>query len=141
MTNCGKCLPFIGKQIKGDRFGSKQPNQTDIETSLWRASYPWGCGRDGVHVLDMKQKNYDTYSTCPKFLDEIDSLLTHPKEHYRELEVDRFYDLHRDPASFIFWDYAVDTKLQAKDNYRTRYPTPIDQNVSMPPGERSYAYR
>jgi hypothetical protein len=141
MKNCGKCLPFIGTQIHGDRFDSKQPNQVDIETAMWRASYPFGCGRDKIHYLNIRQPLLDVYPTCSKFIDDMPTLLTHPKEHYRELEVDRFYDLHRDPAAFIHWDYPMNTQQQAKDNFKVRYPVPIDENPSFPPGQRNFLNR
>jgi len=136
--NCNKCLPLIGSYYKGDRFDSKNPDQVGIETVLKRQSRPYGQARDGIHYINVRRYNYDVPTVCPKFKDSMPTSLTHPKEHYREMEVDRFYDLHRDQSSWVYWDTSMNTKLAAKDNYRPKYPLPLDVNSSLPIGQRTY---
>jgi len=43
--------------------------------------------------------------------------LSHPAYNYREMPLNRFYNLHRDPQANIFYDFAKNTVLEAKDNY------------------------
>ena len=45
------------------------------------------------------------------------SHLSHPAFNYKEAPIDRFYNLVRDPQANIFYDFAKNTVLEAKDNY------------------------
>jgi hypothetical protein len=55
---------------------------------------------------------------CNDFLDPIASHLTNPPQNYREMAINRFYDLPTHPQANIFWDFAVNTHLESIDNYR-----------------------
>ncbi len=136
--NCNKCLPLTGSYYFGDRFDSKNPNQVNIETVLKRQNRPWGSARDRVHWINPKMHNFDVPTVCSKFNDQMPTLLTHPKEHFKEIVLDRFYDLQRDQSAFIFWDTAQNSRLNAKDNYKVKYPILIDINSSLPPSQRNY---
>ncbi len=69
----------------------------------------------------------DTYKlfdskTCSNELDPLYSKDTHPASNYRDLEVNRFYNLPRNPQNVIFEDFAVNTRLEAKDNFKQNTP-------------------
>lgn len=137
--NSNKALPLYGPYYKGDRFDSKNYNQVDIETRLKRQNRPFGSGRDRIHLVNIKQKNRDVPTVGPKFMNASDSLLTHPKQHFRELSVPNYWwDLQRPQSAFIYWDVSQNTRLAAKDAYRTKWPKPLDMNSTLPPGQRSY---
>lgn len=64
-----------------------------------------------------KLKHMDTCARARVSLDQQSTRLTEPPSSYRELSINRFYDLPQNPQLPIFYDFAVNTKLQAKDNH------------------------
>lgn len=50
------------------------------------------------------------------------SHLSHPAYNYREMPLNRFFNLPRDPQANIFYDFAKNTVLEAKDNYVYKIP-------------------
>jgi len=136
--NCSPCLPVYGSVPTGQWYDSKNPNLVDDETILKNQSYDRiGCGRDGVWYIDVNQQNVDLNPYCGKWLTPDPTLLSLPKSYFKELEIDRFYDLQRPQQSFVQWDYAANSRLQAKDAFVQLYPTPISANPSIPPVQRS----
>src|SRR5579863_5517781 len=84
LNNCQKCLPTVGPYTHGNWYDTHNKDLVDVETVLKQQNCPQaGCGRDKIHMLDVSAKNKDVYPKCSKFLDTMDTLLTHPKEHYR----------------------------------------------------------
>jgi hypothetical protein len=47
----------------------------------------------------------------------------------RGAPINRFFDLHRDPQANIFYDYATNTSLEAKDNFVPDLPVPMSSDV------------
>lgn len=68
-------------------------------------------------------KLYDS-KTCTNDLDTQYTKDTHPSSNYRDLEINRFYNLPRNPQNVIFEDFAVNTRLEAKDNFNQQSPQP-----------------
>lgn len=68
-------------------------------------------------------KLYDA-KTCGNELDPLYSKDTHPSSNYRDLEVNRFYNLPRNPQNIIFEDFSVNTRLEAKDNFKGNVAQP-----------------
>lgn len=66
-------------------------------------------------------KLYDS-NMCSDYLDPLYSKDTHAPSNYRGMEVNRFYNLPRNPQNVIFEDFSVNTRLEAKDNYRQSTP-------------------
>lgn len=136
--NCQPCFPVYGAVPDGQWFDSKNPDLVDIESVLKNQSYPRvGCGRDNVRLLDVNEINPDVGPNCGKWITPMDTLMTHPKQYYKELQVDRFYDLERPQESGVFWDYAVNERLAGKDAHVERYPVPLSMNPSLPTAQRS----
>jgi len=54
---------------------------------------------------------------------------------YKGVAINRFYDLPKDPQANIFFDWAVNTKLEAKDNFVPELPNPLT-GVNMVPNKR-----
>ena len=48
--------------------------------------------------------------------------LSHPAYNYREMPLNRFFNLPKDPQANIFYDFAVNTVLEAKDNFVYNIP-------------------
>lgn len=70
-----------------------------------------------------KYKLYDS-NVCGNELNPFYSKDTHPASNYRDLEVNRFYNLPRNPQEVIFENFAVNTRLEAKDNFVQNNPQP-----------------
>lgn len=66
---------------------------------------------------------------CGNKLNAEQTRLTHPPSSYKEMNINRFYNLIHNPQDNIFWDFAEDTKLQAKDNYHPSLPEMWNDNA------------
>src|SRR5271170_4662723 len=136
--NCEPCFPLYGATPDGRWYQSNDPDLVDKETILKNQSYPYvGCGRDKVRLLNSNEKNKDLKGFCNKWITPQESLMTHPKSYYRELQIDRFYDLQRPQESFVSWDYQINSKQQAKDAFVQKFPVPLSFNPSIPPSQRT----
>ena len=51
---------------------------------------------------------------------------------YKGIKQDRFQPLYQDPQCNIFWDFAINSRQQAKDNFRTPWQVPIGQSDDLP---------
>jgi hypothetical protein len=97
----------------------------------------FNCAREKTWFLNVNQIDVDAKPWCVKALTPIESLMTHPKDYYRELEQDRFYDLPVDNDNYVFWDFSVNTRNMAKDAFVQKFPRILSQNPSLPPAQRS----
>jgi hypothetical protein len=48
------------------------------------------------------------------------------------MSIDRFYDLPKNPQSVIFYDFAVNTRLEASDNLIQNVPEVKEYDPAMP---------
>jgi hypothetical protein len=62
--------------------------------------------------------------TCENTLDPIYSLDSHPRSNYRDMEINRFENLPRNPQDHIFEDWARNSRLEAIDNFVPEMPVP-----------------
>tara|TARA_B100001989_G_scaffold250805_1_gene228647 strand:- start:979 stop:1590 length:612 start_codon:yes stop_codon:yes gene_type:complete len=56
------------------------------------------------------------------------SKITNPSSSYRSLPLNRFYTLPIDPQANIFYDFSVNTSLEAKDNLVPGVPNPMKKD-------------
>ena len=90
------------------------------------------CKRDFVNPVDVyKYKTYDN-KYCNRFLDPMATIESFPKQLYREMSINRFYDTINNPQVNIYYDWAVNTQLEAKDNYDNPYPYSIGSDDVFP---------
>jgi hypothetical protein len=138
-SNCGNCMNPYGSVPNAYWNNSLNRNIVDAESVLLQHSYPTiGCGRDRIYLLNTNERNVDLKPFCNKFLIPEDTLLSFPKDYYRELQIDRFYDLQRPQESFVHFDFSQNTRQISKDTFIQRMPTPISVNPSLPNLQRSY---
>jgi hypothetical protein len=133
--NCDRCLSVFGPRgQRGDStIRGHDYRDIDVESMLYRLPIMAAkCDKGELVDYDMKTYNPVHEPMCIKYLDRDDTRLSHPVQHYRELYIDRFFDLPKDPQEPIFWDFAVNTRLQARDNFTPIYPTPIDVEQQLP---------
>ena len=130
-VNCGRCFaPYGPRGIKqafsapgfGIDIDSIMSNRTVINTKSARHKYPTSL--EGFTVYQP--------GDCDPFLESEYSRFTDPIQKYRGLTRDPFYPLNHDPQCHIFWDFSVNTRLQAKDNHKAIFQTPLNQRDLMP---------
>lgn len=137
IENCNKCLSTLGPRSSymghGVSTAVGHPQATsqalaDVESILKNLNVKTTkCKRGNVNPVRPKDfKN--THSTeCNNFLDPMSSRLTYPARTFRDMATNRFHDLPIDPQANIFYDFAVNTRLESTDNFVPHFPTPNDQ--------------
>lgn len=91
----------------------------------------------GVNPIDVTKFGLRHARICNSDLTPESSRLSHPSYNYRDLALNRFYNLPRDPQANVFWDFAVNTSLEAKDNFVPDVPVPFDQSRALPKDARN----
>jgi len=133
--NCEQCLSTLGPRssLMGNGVSTAVGQQVansqklvDVESILSNRNLPLNkCKVGEVNPIDVNKFKLKHARICNEFLDPLSSRLTYPAATYRELGINRFYDLGQNPQNNIFWDFRTNTKLEAKDNYMTKLPKPV----------------
>jgi hypothetical protein len=144
INNCDSCLSVFGPRptsgshsygvssINGHVIAPSQ-GLTDIESILTNRNVIASRCKDGkVNDIDVTQFKLQHARICNDFLDPIATHLTNPASNYRGMSINRFYNLHKPAQANIFYDFAVNTKLEAKDNYRERIPKLMKTDATVP---------
>lgn len=144
VSNCKSCLSVFGPRTSmgGRSFGvssvtpySTQTSQdlADLESILTNRNVIQSKCKDGkVNDIDVTKFRLQHARVCNDFLDPVATHLTNPPTTYRGLSINRFYDLPKQPQANIFWDFAVNTQLEAVDNYREKVPHIIKYDPALP---------
>lgn len=144
INNCNSCLSVFGpRPSQGpNSYGvsSTMKNEsalkqklTDIESILSNRNVLTSKCKDGqVNDIDVTKFHLQHARTCNDFLDPVATHLTNPSQNYRGMSINRFFNLPKNPQANIFWNFASNTKLEAKDNYRERVPRLIEYDHTMP---------
>lgn len=144
INSCSACLSVFGPRTSsGPRsYGVSTttghvtaPSQAnvDIESILTNRNVIASKCKDGkVNDIDVTKFHLQHARTCNDFLDPVASHLTNPPQNYRGMTINRFFNLPNNPQINIFYDYAVNTKLEAKDNYRERIPRLVRYDPALP---------
>ena len=141
--NCNQCLSLNGPRSGHNGWGNNIPianpgidpaqELIDIDSIMSNRNVKTTRSKRGmVNDIDVfKFKTYDS-KLCDKGLDPLSSILTYPKQLYREMSINRFYDLNMNPQMNIYWDQAVNSQLEAKDNYKPPYPYSVENWDALP---------
>lgn len=78
--------------------------------------------RGGVNPVDLTKLNLYHSNICGNKLNPENTRLSHPASNYRDVGIHRFYDPIHDPQENIFWNFSVNTRLEAKDNFKAVFP-------------------
>lgn len=132
VQNCNECLSTLGPRSGHNGVGVStvvgQPPATaqqlaDVESILTNRNMKTSkCRKYGANTIDVNQLPLRHARICNEFLNPETSRLTHPAYNYKEAATNRFFNLIRDPQANIFYDFAENTKLEAKDNYMPEVP-------------------
>jgi hypothetical protein len=90
------------------------------------------CRDAEVNDIDVTKFHLQHARTCNDFLDPLATRLTDPAANYRGIPTTRFVDIHSNPQANIFWDFAINSQLEAKDNFRERVPYVRDNDPTLP---------
>ncbi len=144
MNNCNGCLSVFGPRTSmGPRsYGvstvvgktlAPALDLTDIDSIMSNRNVINSKCRDGkVNTIDLNSFKLQHAVTCNDFMDPIASHLTDPPQNYRGMSINRFYNLPKNPQVNIYWDGAVNTKLEARDNYFERVPRIAKYDPTLP---------
>lgn len=143
ISNCNECLSTLGPRsgaprgtgvstVNGSRVATSQ-SLVDVESILSNRNLPQNkCKIGEVNPIDVTKFRSNNLRVCNDFLNPLSSKLSYPTYNYREMAIDRFYDLNKNPQANIFWPYAVNTTLEAKDNFDAKIPNVKVYDQSQP---------
>ncbi len=144
INSCNSCLSVFGPRSSGGprSYGVSTsmghvtaPSQqlVDTESILSNRNVIASKCKDGkVNDIDVTKFQLQHARICNDFLDPVATHLTNPASNYRGMSINRFYDLPKNPQANIFYDQQINTKLEAKDNYRERIPRLMKYDPALP---------
>lgn len=125
--NCKQCLSTLGPRsgLMGQGVSTHIGHPvataqyvTDVESILTNRNLPTSkCKNGEANPIDVTKFGLKHLGPCNTYLDPMASRLSYPPFNYREMPIDRFYNLPQNPQEPIFWNFAVDTRLETKDNF------------------------
>lgn len=142
--NCDGCLSTLGPRAFHMGYGVSTPagnvvaagqhkDVIDLESELTNRNLKNSkLKSQEVNFIDVSKYGVKHAKVCNHFLDPMASRIMNPPCTYREMAINRFYDLNNDPQTNIYWDGARNTKLEAKDNFKPRMVKPKDFDATLP---------
>ncbi|AYV84674.1 MAG: hypothetical protein Hyperionvirus33_17 [Hyperionvirus sp.] len=139
--NCDGCFaPFgprsaygVSMPVENEPGVSQRAELVNIESILTnRNLLNSSCKKNEVNPIDITQFKLKNPRVCKQFISPLSSRLSDPSANYRDLSINRFYDLNKNPQANIFWDFATNTTLEARDNYVAEIPRQWCNKRSFP---------
>lgn len=146
--NCNSCLTTLGPRSSyygsgvssptGDVVAVAQQN-VDIDSVLSNRNVPLSkCKKGKVNPINVTQIKTKDIPVCNDYLDGQNTRMTEPAMFYRGTAINRFYDLNKNPQENIFYDWSVNTSLDARDNFIPKIPTPMTDKMT-PKGDNKWS--
>lgn len=144
IKNCNACLSTFGPRSSNGPMsygvsttvGNKvAPSQqlVDVESILSNRNVLLSKCKDGqVNDIDVTKFKLKNAKICNHFLDPESSLLTLSPKNNRGVSINRFYNLPKNPQANIFWDFSINTRLEARDNFKIKIPKLINYDPTYP---------
>ena len=139
--NCNGCITTFGPgptkfgpvgSLAGDRVAAAQEN-INIDSILTNRNVPISrCRKGKVNPIDVTKIRTKNLPVCDDYLDAQHTKMTDSAMFYRGAPINRFYDLPKDPQANIFYDWAVNTSLEMKDNFVPELPCPLTEVDLLP---------
>jgi hypothetical protein len=106
----------------------------DVDSVLSNRNLPQSRARDGrVNLVNLENdKLYSLKECVSSSLAPEYTHLTAMPQNFRDLQINRFYNLHKNPQDPIFYNFAINTTLEAKDNYVPVGPRVLSQTAAYP---------
>ena len=134
--NCDSCLaPFgVKLDVRGNGVSTSVPvgpamsqRLVDVESNLSNRNLPQSRCRSGrVNLTNPTKEELTHRNNCNSSLSPEYSHHTSSPKNFRDAQINRFYNLKKNPQEPIFYDFAVNTTLEAKDNFRQQVPKFFD---------------
>lgn len=131
IRNCNRCLSTLGPRSRfgvstlGDLKSAESQDLADLESIFTNRNVKTSKSKLGhvnpVNPLD-NQQNLSNNKFCGNAINPEHSRLSYPAQNYRNMSVNRFYNLIHDPQENLFWNFSINTKLEAKDNFKPNIP-------------------
>lgn len=129
IRNCNRCLSTLGPRSRfgistsGVEKSAESQDLADLESILSNRNVKTSKSKLG-HVNPINPLSYklDHQTNCGNLINPENSRLSYPAQNYRSTTINRFYNLLHDPQEPLFWDFATNTRLEAKDNLRPKVP-------------------
>jgi hypothetical protein len=139
VRNCNECHSLNGPRSGKNGYGVSIPIQNpsitpaqdlvDIDSVMTNRNVKTTKTRRGmVNDVDLNKYKLHDAKLCDRGLDPLSSILSYPKQLYREMSINRFYDNNINPQLNIYWNGAVNSRLEAKDNYNYDLPYSLEQD-------------
>ena len=124
IKNCNECSSLFGPRSSHNGYGNNlavefptlTPSQdlVDMESISSNRNVKHTKDKKG-HVNPVNVLNYKTYDVkyCDRGLDPLSSIATYPKSLYREMAINRFYNVGIQPQLNIYWNGSANTQLEA----------------------------
>lgn len=141
--NCDSCFVPIGVKsgFNGagvsttEKFGPAMAQRlVDVESNLTnRHIHQSRCRSGRINNTDISKLQLNDHSDCnSNLLSPEYSHFTMSPKNYRDVQINRFYNLKKNPQEPIFYDFAINTTLEAKDNYKPNGPRILEQQTILP---------
>jgi hypothetical protein len=137
--NCDGCLTVYGPRggvngagvstVSGHKIAGAQQN-IDIDTIMSNRNLPISkCKKGRVNPVDIKKIKTKHMPVCNDYLDSQHTKMTDPAMFYRGAPINRHFDLPRNPQANIYYDWGVNTTLEARDNFVPVLPVPMNSDT------------
>lgn len=140
--SCESCLSTLGPRSQHNGIGvsttvgfppATSQSLVDVESILSnRNLYLNKCKAGEVNPIDVNKFELKHARICNDYLNPLSSRLSYPAFNYREMGINRFYNLNKNPQVNIYWDGATNTKLESKDNFIERIPNVRIYDATIP---------
>lgn len=130
--HCNRCFSSggaaprgaFGDSTNGGRVGVAPKNDlVDVDSVCRNLNVKINrCKRGKINPLNLTKGKMADYNVCDNYLEMGFSKLNDPPSNYRDINLNRFYNLHHNPQETIFWNFSHNTKLEAKDNFVPEIP-------------------
>jgi hypothetical protein len=141
--NCNRCLNpnGAGPRTTGKGFGvstlegeagyAVANDLVDVDSVMSNRNVKTSkCKRGHLNPVNLTTRKAYNYNMCNNYTHPEYTSLSHPRSNYRDIAINRFYNTLHDPQENIFYSFAHNTRLEAKDNYRPDLPEFWEDSVS-----------
>jgi hypothetical protein len=142
-VNCNSCFPNQGPPQKGISYSNSESNNINIGDYIDTESILKGLNRISTKSIEQSKleplkPNNKIPSRCSLKLETENSKYINPTRYERGMNTPDMrldFPLY-DPQCHIFEPFAVNTRLQAKDNYVTPWQIPLNESEDFLPKNR-----
>ena len=140
--NCKGCLTTYGPRGGLNGVGVSTPignkiaaaqHLVDMDSIHSNRNVPISkCKRGKVNPINLKNIKTNHVPECNDYLDAQHTKMSNPAMFLRGAPINRFHDLARDPQANIFYDFSINTSLEAKDNFVPNLEMPLKYGDVVP---------